>query len=88
MQLSNSKYDCVLNFYNLYSKSNADFYNLDYLGSALNFLCTLIIIVGLFFYRRHINKLVNLIDERSILVSDYSITVENIPRDAKEEEIK
>lgn len=30
----------------------------------------------------------NKIDEKSILASDYSIIVENIPRDAKEEEIK
>jgi len=35
-----------------------------------------------------LNRLSNEIDEKSILASDYSIIVENIPRDAKEIEIR
>lgn len=39
------------------------------------------------FYRRHISKIAMELDDAAILASDFSIIVENIPRDAKETEI-
>ncbi|CAD8174102.1 unnamed protein product [Paramecium pentaurelia] len=80
--------ECIDNFYSQFAKSNQDNKDVDIAGSVLNFITTLILIVLLFLYRKRINILANKIDEKSILASDYSIIVENIPRDAKEEEIK
>lgn len=80
--------ECVDNYYSKFAKSNQDNRDPDIAGSVLNFITTLIIIVLLFLYRKRINILANKIDEKSILASDYSIIVENIPRDAKEEEIR
>ncbi|CAK64281.1 unnamed protein product (macronuclear) [Paramecium tetraurelia] len=80
--------ECVDNFYSKFAKANQDNQHPDIAGSVLNFITTLILIILLFLYRKRINLLANKIDEKSILASDYSIIIENIPRDAKEEEIR
>lgn len=46
------------------------------------------LIIGLFLYRKRVNKLANEIDENSVLAQDFSIIVENLPRDADEAEIR
>lgn len=57
---------------------------MDDVRSLLNFLSLICILFTTLFYRRHINKIAMELDDAAILASDYSIFVENIPRDVKE----
>lgn len=61
---------------------------MDPVRSLLNFIALVTILFMSLFYRRHINKIAMELDDAAILASDFSIFVENIPRDAKEEEIR
>lgn len=61
---------------------------LDEVRSILNFVSLVCILFITLFYRRHINKIAMELDDAAILASDYSIIVYNIPRKAKEAEIR
>jgi len=58
------------------------------IGSALNFCACFTIMISTLYYRRHLNKIAMELDDASILASDYSIVVSNLPRNATELEIK
>ncbi|CAD8173577.1 unnamed protein product [Paramecium pentaurelia] len=70
---------CKTDFFNQFSLTN-DHEQLDETRIVILFMTL--------FYRRHINKIAMELDDAAILASDFSILVENIPRDAKEPEIQ
>ncbi|CAD8126273.1 unnamed protein product [Paramecium sonneborni] len=84
--LDNRSEKCQNDFFNQYSLTNDDG-QLDNIRSLLNFISLVCILFTTLFYRRHINKIAMELDDAAILASDYSIFVENIPRDAKENEL-
>ncbi|CAK66150.1 unnamed protein product (macronuclear) [Paramecium tetraurelia] len=78
---------CKTDFFNQFSLTN-DHEELDEARSILNFISQVVILFLTLFYRRHISKIAMELDDAAILASDFSIIVENIPRDAKEPEIQ
>ncbi|CAD8121477.1 unnamed protein product [Paramecium sonneborni] len=78
---------CKTDFFNQFSLTN-DNEQFDEIRSILNFISLIVILFMTLFYRRHINKIAMELDDAAILASDFSIIVENIPRDAKEPEIQ
>ncbi|CAK82674.1 unnamed protein product (macronuclear) [Paramecium tetraurelia] len=86
--INNSLADkCKTDFFNQFSLTN-DHEQLDETRSILNFISLVVILFMTVFYRRHINKIAMELDDAAILASDFSIFVENIPREAKEIEIQ
>lgn len=60
----------------------------DTIQYIVDLISTFLIMIATVVYRLHLNSTINEIDNEVITVSDFSIQVSNLPKDATESEIK